>query len=292
MLPSFRMSTLTAGPMTEVEALARDLTTGPVLDVTPFAGFPYADSAATGSSVMAFADRDPDAAARAAEAVADAMLARERQFAVSLPAPAAAFAAAAASPPGTIAILESADNIYSGGIGDTPGLLRALLAFDPVEPAVFAFLHDPALVERARHAGLGARLEARLGGRITPGYGPPVPATARVLLLTDGVFVNRGPMFAGLRVELGPTAVLETGTIRIIVTSRRQPVNDPAYFTLHGIDLAATRWLCAKGKTHIRAGLSPFCRTFIEVDTPGPAAIDLTRLPYRHADRTAIQLGG
>ena len=93
-------------------------------------------------------------------------------------------------------------------------------------------------------------------------------------------------MFKGITVRLGPTAVIEIGATRVIVTSRREPVNDTAFFRLHGIDPAACRLICAKGKTHIRASLSSVCTRFVEVDTPGPAGIDLTRLPYRYAALT------
>lgn len=70
----------------------------------------------------------------------------------------------------------------------------------------------------------------------------------------------------------------------IIVTERRQPVNDPAYFELHGTDVSRVRLLCVKAKNHFRAAFAPLCKAVIEVDTPGPAAIDLTRMPYRYAN--------
>ena len=76
---------------------------------------------------------------------------------------------------------------------------------------------------------------------------------ARVLRYTDGVFVNSGPMETGLAVHCGPTVVLAVGAAQLIVTTHVAPCNDPAFFDLHGIDLARTRLLCVKAKNHFRA---------------------------------------
>ena len=127
------------------------------------------------------------------------------------------------------------------------------------------------------------RIAVALGARKTAIYGPPVEARARVARLTEGRFVNRGPMETNLAVELGRTAVLDVDGIAVIVTERCRAPNDPAYFDLHGIDLAATRLLCVKGKNHFRAAFEAECAALIEVDAPGPACLDLGQLPFRHA---------
>jgi microcystin degradation protein MlrC len=146
---------------------------------------------------------------------------------------------------------------------------------------VFAFFYDPELVARATAAGVGEDLACRLGGRLTGDYGAPVPVAARVLRLTDGRFVNRGPMERGLPADLGPTAVLDVSGIRVIVTSACQSPNDLAYFDLHGIDVRAQRLLCVKAKNHFRAAFRDVCAEIIDVDTPGPASADLRRLRFR-----------
>jgi microcystin degradation protein MlrC len=178
----------------------------------------------------------------------------------------------------------------SGGIGDTPGLFRALLAarprMDSSLPIAFAFFWDPELVARARAAGVGADLGCRLGGRLTADFGQPVETAARVARLTGGRFINRGPMERGLPVDLGPTAVLNVASggsdgIEVIVTSACVSPNDPAYFALHGIDPGRLGLLCVKAKNHFRAAFAETFAAILDVDTPGPAALDLARLPFR-----------
>ncbi len=88
-------------------------------------------------------------------------------------------------------------------------------------------------------------------------------------------------MERGLPVDLGPTAVLEFQGIEVIVTSACVSPNDPAYFALHGIELARLDLLCVKAKNHFRAAFADRFSTLINVDTPGPAALDLRKLPYR-----------
>jgi microcystin degradation protein MlrC len=68
------------GPMAEVQALARNLEAGAVLDVSAFTGFAYADTPDAGAAGMAYADGDAAAARRAASAVAAALSDRRDAF--------------------------------------------------------------------------------------------------------------------------------------------------------------------------------------------------------------------
>ena len=269
-LPSFNMRTA-EGPMAEIEALAASQR---ALDVTPFGGFAYGDSPAAGGAVAVTADRDRSAAERTALELAGEMYQRRERFAVRLPTPEEALRDARRGG----AVLEPSDNPLSGGVGDTTGLLRALLASG--RSAVFAFFWDPDLVARCEP---GKRMHVQLGGRLAKTWGPPIELDVEVERVTDGRFRNAGPMERGLEVNLGRTAVLKAGVLRIIVTQSCQAPNDPEYFRLHGIDLAATELVCAKAKNHFRAAFGAVFDPIIDVDTVGPAMADLSKLPFRHS---------
>uniref|UniRef100_UPI001F2AC5CA MlrC C-terminal domain-containing protein n=1 Tax=Falsiroseomonas oryziterrae TaxID=2911368 RepID=UPI001F2AC5CA len=185
-------------------------------------------------------------------------------------------------------LLDPADNPLSGGVADTPGLLGALLAAGPPVPTVLAFLHDPVTVAQAREAGQGASARFDLCARTTDAFGAPVAWHATVERLTDGRFVNEGPMERGMAVHLGPTCVLRAGELRVIVTGRKEAAVDPAFFSLHGIDLGATRILANKAKNHFRAAFADRCAAIVECDCPGPAALDLAALPFRHVARAML----
>ena len=270
-LPSFNMRTA-EGPMAEIEALAaaRD-----ALDVTPFGGFAYGDSPAAGAAVAVTTDRDGALAQSIAKEIAGEMYQRQERFAVRLPSPEQALRTLSSR---RAAVLEPSDNPLSGGVGDTTGLLRALVASR--RSAVFAFFWDPELVRRCE---TGKRMRVELGGRLASTWGPPVVLDVEVERVTDGRFRNAGPMERGLEVNLGRTAVLKSGALRIIVTGSCQAPNDPEYFRLHGIDVTTAELVCAKAKNHFRAAFGAVFDPIVDVDTPGPAMADLAQLPFRHS---------
>ena len=230
-LPSINMRTDMGpgGPMAEMAALARDRARSDgLLDASVFGGFTYGDVAHGGASAMALADGDRAAAEAAARDLAAGIAERRDAFFITLPSPEEGIAQALAAPSGLVAVLDGADNPFSGGIADTPALFAALLAARADVPSVFAFFHDPVVVDRAHRLGLGGRLDCRLGGRLTADYGAPVVVAARVERLTDGRFVNRGPMQTNMPIALGRTAVLEIEGIRVIVSENSWAANDPA----------------------------------------------------------------
>lgn len=279
-LRSFNMRT-TSAPMAEIMAEARAATIAPVLDVSVFGGFPYADTTDCSSTVMAFAENDAAAARSACERVAAAIVARRSAFRVSVPGPNQALREALGSGPGLVVVTDPADNPRSGGCADTPGLFRALLEIGVQDRAVFAYFADADTVARCIEAGAGAQLELELGAKASRDFGARVPVRARVLRFTQGTFRNGGPMEFGRTVDLGTTAVLDVSGIEVIVASRCMPADDPAFFDLHGIDLSQTRLLCVKAKNGFRAAFEARCARIIDCDAPGPASADLASLPFR-----------
>jgi microcystin degradation protein MlrC len=270
-----------AGPMAEVWAKAAAAEHGSILDASVFGGFAWGDSPWAGPSAMVWGT-EHDAARALAQHLADAIAERRPRFAVTLPSPEDALRQALAAPPGLVALLDPADNPLSGGVADTPGLLRTLVDAAPEDETVFCFLHDPAAVRAAQVAGRGGAFARPLGGQATPVFGPPVPFEGVVETLTAGQFLNTGPMEHGAPVDFGPTAVVRRGHLRVVLTSRKEAVVDPAFFALHGIDLGGVRLLANKAKNHFRAAFAPLCSAIVECDAPGPAALDLAALPFRH----------
>jgi len=283
-MPSFNMRTAD-GPMAELQQLAgmwrrqRGM-----LDVTIYGGFAYGDSPFAGPSVVAVAEKDQALAQRCANALAAEFLKRKQQFYIRLPRPADGLLQAIRSEgEGPAIVLDPADNPLSGGIGDTPALFQALLESKPPAGSVFAFFWDPPLVEVCHQAGVGASIEAKLGGRITQDFGSAVPVTAKILKLTDGKFRNEGPYEHKLAMDVGRTVLLEAGNVRVIVTESCQAPNDPAYFRLHGIEPKSVPLLCVKAKNHFRAAFADMARCLIDVDAPGPASAGLFHYKFHHA---------
>ena len=78
-----------------------------------------------------------------------------------------------------------------------------------------------------------------LGGHIDPQFGAPIEVDAHVQSLSDGAFINDGPMGKGTKSEMGPTAVLRIGGVEVIVISNRLQNTDLQTFESQGIDPAS-----------------------------------------------------
>jgi microcystin degradation protein MlrC len=289
MIPSINART-TDGPMAEVASFARGLAQGAgLLDVSVYQGYAYGDRAVGGASVVVCADGDRALARRSGEVVLGELNRVRERFFVALPDAADGIRqglAIAREDRGPVAVIDAADHPGAGANADTPEFLRALLAAKPDVPAAFVYFWDPATVARAVEAGVGASIDVALGGRLTADFGPPVRARARVERLTDGRIVHTGPVYHGLTFEYGRTAVLEVEGVKIVVTERCKMVSDPTFFALHGIDLARLGVLAIKAKNQFRAAFTGTFAAMIDVDTPGPAMLDFTRLPFKRVPRT------
>ncbi|WP_160310466.1 M81 family metallopeptidase [Microvirga vignae] len=283
LLPSANMRT-TDGPMREVVSYAAlvEQQEG-ALDITVFGGFPYSDCTMSGACCMVYTDNDPALAHRLARDVAGKLWSLKEQFFVPLPSTRQALQSIADATRYPIAIVDNGDNPDSGGIADTPSQLRAILDADLAIPTAFCFLFDPELVQRCHEAGVGARLQAKLGGRLTPQYGPPVEREVEVVrLIEDCSFNNEGPQDTGIRLSYGPTAVVKSGNVEIVAVTIRHAVVDPGFYRANGIDLSKTKLLAVKAKNHFRAAFSSVFADIIAVDEPGPAAYDFTTLRFAH----------
>lgn len=292
-LPSFNMRTDAGGPMAEAEALAlaleAEVPAGALFAAYPYASFAYADVESTDAGAVVTSEDDGSAEAAAA-ALAGFLFSKRGAFKPDLPAAADCLAARPWQGGRRVAVLEPSDNPLSGGQGDTPGLFTAALAADVPEGSVFAFFCDPGVVQQARAAGEGAVLRISLGGCRDSRFGDPVACAATVLRLTDGRFSNAGPMERGLKVDLGPTALLRVGPLDVIVTTGCQSPNDINYFTLHGLDLGAVPLLLAKAKNHFTAAFKDRFDAILQVDTPGPAMADTAQLPFRRVPPERLKL--
>jgi microcystin degradation protein MlrC len=213
------------------------------------------------------ADGDRELARDAARAVARFVWQTRAAFTPDTLPCAVAVARALALDGGPIVIAETSDNPGGGAPGDGTHLLRALLDAK-LERACFGFICDPDVARLAHRAGVGAKLDVALGGKLDPRSGPPLPLRAEVAGLTDGRFVLR-EMLAGVAMNLGPMARLRAGGLDILVSSRAQQTFDDEVFRAHGIDVRNYKIVALKGSHHFRAGFRELARGIVTADGPG-----------------------
>lgn len=240
-------------------------------------GFPAADFPDCGMSVVAYGP----GADTAARAMMDAVLAAEPAFSGRVWQPDQAVAEAlrltAADAQRPVILSDTQDNPGAGANSDTTGLIRALL--DAGAPGAVGNFFDAAAAAVAHAAGQESTVRLALGGRSHPGD-RPLQAEFTVEALTDGVFPAPGPFYGGRVLQMGPSACLRIGDVRIAVTSAKAQMADREQFRTLGIVPEGERILVVKSSNHFRADFQPIAQAVLVVQSPGPMAVSPATLPW------------
>jgi microcystin degradation protein MlrC len=280
-------------PMRSLIAMARAAEQEGLLAATVFGGFPLADMRDAGMSSVCIADGDKPAARAVAERLMDAAWERREDFLYRHEPLAEAVARAKAITEGPVLLLDHADNCGSGGTQDVMSVLREVLR-QRLEDVAVAAIWDPAAVKKMAEAGAGATVTLELGGKTDmPSIGKagePLTVTGRVRTLSDGQWIVRGPMYTGVAVNMGPTAVLDTGKVQIVVVSRHHEPWDQGVFTSVGIDPRFKRYVLLKSRIHYRAGFAPLARATITCDGDGVTTSDNSLLRFSEVRRPIFPL--
>jgi microcystin degradation protein MlrC len=288
MLPTSQRMRTDRNPMLRLIDRAHAIESRPgVLNVTVSGGFPPADVPEVGASILVTADSDGDLAREAAAELSTMMWGHREEFLGGV----SSFDEAGfvleehrtgADKP--IVLVDIADNPWTGGPGDSVELLRFLIDWLITNAAV-AIISDPKSVQQCIDAGPGESVDLDLGGKVDRLHGDHLPCTAYVRLISDGRYVNAGPMMAGVPVDLGLTAVVDIENIAVVITSRAQTPIDLNVFRSHGIEPTSLDVIGLKGKGHFRAAFEPIASRVILVEGPGITGADLSRLPFQHIRR-------
>ncbi len=277
-------------PMLSLLELAHELEARPgTLNVTLSMGFPFADIPDAGVSVCATADGDPDLARRTALEMAEAIWDRRDDFQVELTPVVEAIGYARDQAQGLVVLADGSDNPGGGGPCDGTVVLQALIE-SGIEDAVLALIADPAAVAQAVAAGVGNQVSLELGGKTDDRHGPPLPVTAHVKLISDGDFVQRGPMSAGVVAHLGRTVVLVVGGVEVVVAERRLQPLDAALLRSLGIEPTQRRLVALKSAVHFRGTYQDLAERIFDLDTPGVHRPDFSAYDYRRLRRPVYPL--
>ena len=150
-------SQTTDGPMSEVEALAREVETRrDILSASAFPVQPWLDVPELGFAAVVVAAGPGDAAQAAADEIARAAWERRARFLVPLVGAGRGGRAERLSAEGPVALVDSADGTSSGAPGDSTAILHALLRAQPGESSdkvALLTIVDPEAARRGRRGG-------------------------------------------------------------------------------------------------------------------------------------------
>ena len=206
--------------------------------------------------------------------------------------------------PGLTVIAEPADNIGGGAPGDGTGLLRAFLALGV--PNAGLALTDPEAVEAARlwAVARGAKplsfplpgpVRLAVGGRRSSLDAGPVELECEVLSLSEGRFelLDKNSHLAsatGDFFEMGACAVVRSGNLTLLLTSRPTPPMDLGQWTSQGIDPGSFSYLGVKAAVAHRGAYEPIAARLLSADTPGPCTSLLETLHFQRVRRPVYPL--
>lgn len=251
----------------------------PTLSFCP--GFPAADFFHCGPSVFAYGRTQADAD-KAADKLAALIESHENDFDGRIYTPdegvrhAMELAKTSHKP---IIIADTQDNPGAGGDSDTTGMLRALVRNQATRAAIGA-IYDPASAKAAHAAGVGATVALALGGKSGIAGDGPFHATFTVETLSDGKFVAPGPYYGGRDMDMGPSACLRVGDVRVVVSSHKAQLADQSMFRYVGIEPKEQAILVNKSSVHFRADFEPIAEKLLICAAPGAMPADTSALHW------------
>ncbi len=299
MLPHVMRQGTDDSPNRELQARCREMEAQGALAASVFVGFPNADIEYAGLSAVVVTDNNPTLARRWCDELLEMAWSVRTQFVYQIEplatsmARAATLAAAKPQGSGPIVLLDHSDNCASGGTMDTMTVLGAVLDAGLDDVAAFA-VFDPQAVQQMIAAGVGTQLTLALGGKLDmPAVGlkgEPRSVSGRVKLVCDGRYRNLGPMARGEMNEMGPTAVLDTGRVQIVVISNHVEPHDLAAFIAVGMDPTRKKFVMLKSRVHWRAGLGALAHAVVECAGTGVCTSDYERLAFKKVRRPIYPL--
>jgi microcystin degradation protein MlrC len=181
---------------------------------------------------------------------------------------------------------DAADATSSGASGDSNAIMCGLLEAG-YNGRTLMPLVDPPAVQQAFAAGIGATIQTSLGGALDKGRFTPVTVTAKVRLLSDGCFINESHESEW---NAGLSAVLETETMTIVVTSRAVSLYDRSLFLAHGQDPRRFDLVVVKSPHCQHRFFEAWAACLVNVDAPCSTSANLPSLGHTVCARPIFPL--
>jgi microcystin degradation protein MlrC len=255
-----------------------------VLSTSVFLVHPYLDLPDMGGGGLVITDNDMPTAVSLAEEIARRNW--DRRFSLDPPVctPAQAIRRGLEMDGGPVLLVETADCCGGGAAGDSVATLRALLELAPQSMAMVPVVDHQAAAQ-CHQAGVGSTITLRLGHKLDTRWGEPILLSAKVITLGDGQFRYTGGIWEGQVGNMGPSAVLQAGGIRVLVTTHATYDWADEQFRSVGLDARSAKFIVVKNPMNHRLGYAGVYREAILLDTPGPTPAILHHVAFRNLQR-------
>jgi microcystin degradation protein MlrC len=279
-------------PLRSIVAVARKMEMeGEILHASFFPVQPWLDVPGLGFGVLVCSNGDAAGAQRAADKLADLAWERRHEFDPDLVGLREAIDTGLRED-GTTVVADSGDAPSGGSAADNVSVLKALLdaGADRSDRTTYLTLCDAEAATMCAGAGVGASLALDVGHKVSRNDGVPLRVQCRVHSISDGSFVMLDAGAQGARVELGLTAVVSIGSIRLVIRSRPAYEWDTGIYSAFGLRLQEAALVFVKSPSHFKVSFSPHARRILLADTPGPTCPNMRRLVFHKVTRPLFPL--
>jgi microcystin degradation protein MlrC len=278
------------GPFKRLQDATKTAETGKVLSANAATVQPWLDIDEMGFATAVVTDNDPELAkSLACDLANQAWSEREAFMQINLVPPAEAIRMALAEPEGPVILSDCADGTGAGSPGDATAVLAALLEAKPDKPA-YVFVRDEDSAAAAIAAGVGATVTLDVGGKLDNVYNKPATITGAVEFAGPASFRFGGEGYTGVEQDMGPSAVVRSGNVFLLIVSTSVMTVDPELYRSVGLEPADAQIVVVKSHIQFRAGYEGLARKIILLDSPGMSSDLIAALPWRKVPRPMFPL--
>ena len=145
-----------------------------------------------------------------------------------------------------------------------------------------AIFYDPQVVKLAMAAGVGGKLQVRLGGKMGITSGDPVDLFVTIGSIKKD-YIHQFPQnqCEPILVPIGDAVALHCEGIDVVVSSNRCQCFSPCIFEDFGIDIARKKILVAKSTQHFYGAFASIAKEIIYMAAPGAVPPIMQKIPYQ-----------
>ena len=283
LLPGEKTSTRIE-PGKSLYAKVNPITKSPgIIDAGIWLGYPWADEPRNHGVIMVTGD-NKNAVGQAAEYLAESFwnVKDEFEFVAPVASLDESLNLALKSKEIPYIISDMGDNPTAGGAGDVTWTLRELLKREEFKnnngpSVIYASIPGPELTKKAVEIGVGNEVEALVGAQIDNRYSPPIKIKGKITA------IKHGDKYAETEV------VVQSGSIKIIVTKKRKPYHKLSDFTELNINPNESDIIIVK-IGYLVPELYNINKGWTMALTPGGVDQDLDRLDYKRIKRPMFPL--
>lgn len=278
-------STEGAGPFGDIMRRAKSQEgEGSVISTSVFLVHPHLDRPEMGSGALVITNNDVETAVTLANDLAEEYWRRRFEIEPPLLSAEAAVKRGLQTEGRPVILVEAADCCGGGAAGDSVATLRALIDGAINEESLVPVV-DPRAAAICHQAGIGEQVTLPLGHSLDPRWGTALEVTGRVDYLSDGRFSYQGGVWEGLEAEMGPSAVLSIGSIRVLITTYATYEWRDEQFRSVGLDPQTSKFVVAKNPMNHVMTYGDIASEILVLDTPGPTPATCLGLTYVRVKR-------